>query len=211
MPREETSNEELAEIQTIQMYLQEIGTSSLISEMSTEQVYRLLPPGIRNCMRSFYIIKKWIMAKIVAPKLGLRARQARMETLLQALEVARIRSLEGPVPQLDTPCVRSFVEAVITGAIVSTYSRLHQKAWQNVAMVRNAQCDSLPSLLARPKIRSVSSKEPLTVDMGWLIERILDVIAMPDTVEATTLEGQNLINFDKRRYVSYYHCDGIIQ
>ncbi|KAK1224297.1 rho GTPase-activating protein [Marasmius sp. AFHP31] len=204
MPREETVNEELAEIQTIQMYLQEVVTSSLISEMSTEHVYRLLPPGIRNCMRSFYIIKKWITAKIVAPKLGLRARQDRMEALLQALEVARIRSLEGPVPQLDTPCVRSFVEAVITGAIVSTYSRLHQKAWQNVALNRNAQCDSLASLLARPRIRSVSSKEPLTVDMGWLIERILDVVAMPDTVEATSLEGQNLINFDKRRHLSNF-------
>ncbi|KAL0574214.1 rho GTPase-activating protein [Marasmius crinis-equi] len=204
LPREETSTEDLVELQTIQMYLQEVGTSSLISEMSTEQIYRLLPPGIRACMRSFHIIKKWITSKIVAPKLGLRTRQARMETLLQALEVARIRSLEGPVPRLDSPCVRSFVEAVITGAIVSTYSRLHQKAWQNVASNRNAQCDSLASLLARPRIRSVSSKEPLTVDMGWLIERILDVIAMPDTVEAGTFDGQNLINFDKRRHMSNF-------
>jgi len=38
--------------------------------------------------------------------------------------------------------------------------------------------------------------------MGWLIERMLEVIASPDVLEASTQEGQNLVNFDKRRSVS---------
>ncbi|KAG7091393.1 hypothetical protein E1B28_010431 [Marasmius oreades] len=205
LSKEETSTEDTVEIQNIGMYLQEVETSSLISEISTDYIYRLLPPGIRNCMRAFHVIKKWIISKIVAPKIGLRTRQARMETLLRALEVTRIRNLDGPIPRVfEQPCVRSFVEAVITAAIVTPYSRLHQKAWHNVALNRNSQCDSLTSLLSKPRIRSLSSMEPLTVDMGWLIERILDVIAMPDTVEAVSLEGQNLINFDKRRHLSNF-------
>ncbi|KAF9262581.1 hypothetical protein L218DRAFT_980441 [Marasmius fiardii PR-910] len=205
LSKEETSTEDTIEIQSIGMYLQEVETSHLISEMSTDYIYRLLPPGIRNCMRAFHVIKKWIISKIVAPKIGLRTRQARMETLLQALEFTRIRNLEGHAPRVcEQPCVRSFVEAVITAAIVTPYSRLHQRAWQNVALNRNSQCDSLTALLSNSRIRPASSKDPLTVDMGWLVERILDVIAMPDTVEAVNTEGQNLINFDKRRHLSNF-------
>ncbi|ESK91434.1 rho gtpase activating protein 22 [Moniliophthora roreri MCA 2997] len=202
LPREPPSVEEIVEIQTIHSYLQEVEPSSLISELSPECLYRLLPPGIRSCIRAFYILRKWIISKIVAPRLGLRARQARMESLVQALEVTRMRSLEYQNGRLDEqPCVRSFTEAVISSAIISTESRMHQRAWQNVALNRGCQCDSLASLLSRPTVRSISSKEPLTVDMGWLIERMLDVVAMPDTLEPIHQEGQNLVNFDKRRHL----------
>ncbi|KAK7029539.1 rho GTPase-activating protein [Paramarasmius palmivorus] len=201
LPREPPSIEEMVDIQTIHSYLQEVEPSSLISELSPECLYRLLPPGIRSCIRAFYILRKWIISKLVAPKIGLRARQARMESLIQALEVSRMRSLEHNTRLDDQPCVRSFVEAVISSALISSESRMHHRAWQNVAINRGSQCDSLTSLLSRPTVRSVSSKEPLTVDMGWLIERILDVVAMPDTIEPIHQEGQSLVNFDKRRHL----------
>jgi GTPase-activating protein BEM2 len=191
----------MVDIQTIHSYLQEVEPSPLISELSPECLYRLLPPGIRSCIRAFYILRKWIISKLVAPRIGLRARQARMESLIQALEVSRMRSLEHNTRLDDQPCVRSFVEAVISSALISSESRMHHRAWQNVAVNRGSQCDSLASLLSRPTVRSVSSNEPLTVDMGWLIERILDVVAMPDTVEPIHQEGQSLVNFDKRRSV----------
>jgi len=169
--------------------------------MSPESLYRVLPPGVRSCLRAHMILRKWLISKLVAPRIGLRARQNRMEYLLQAIEVSRLRSTEAPSPNelASKPCVRSFVEAVITTAILSTESRLYQRAWQNVAMIRGCQCDSLAAYLARPKMKSVASQEPLTIDLGWLIERLLDVISMPDMVEPTVQEGQNLVNFDKRR------------
>ncbi|KAJ4468415.1 hypothetical protein C8J55DRAFT_437773 [Lentinula edodes] len=202
-PREASSLDEYIEIQTIHSHIQDVEPSSLISELSPESLYRLLPPGIRSCIRAHSIIRKWLISKIVAPRIGLRARQVRLEFLLQVIEVARLRNAESSSPNsvYEQPCVRSFVEAAVTSAILSPECRMHHRAWQNVSASRGCNYDTLSQLLARPKTQSVASKDPLTVDMGWLIERILDVIAMPDLVESHNEEGQNLVNFDKRRSV----------
>lgn len=175
----------------------------MISEMSQDSLYRLLPPGIRSCIRAHSILRKWLISKLVAPRLGLRNRQARMELLLRAIEVTRLRNtdtkLSGPLN--EQPCVRSFVEAVITSAIVSVESRTYYRAWQNVAYSRGSSCDSLSSLLSRPVTQLSTSKDALTVDIGWLIERLLDIISTPDTVESSNQEGQSLVHLDKRRSV----------
>ncbi|KAF8951373.1 hypothetical protein BDZ97DRAFT_1932432 [Flammula alnicola] len=176
--------EELVEIQTIYSHIQEIEPSSLISELTQDALYRLLPPVGRPSNRP-------------------SARQARMELLIQAIEVSRLRNTETPsTPQLiDQPCVRSFVEAVVTSALLSVESRMHHRAWQGVALSRGSPCDSLSSLLLRPYVQSTSSVDSLTVDMGWLLERMLEIIATPDIIEASSQEGQNLVNFDKRRHL----------
>ena len=177
----------------------------MISELTQDALYRLLPPGVRSCIRAYGIIRKWLISKIVAPRLGLRARQARMELLVQAIEVSRLRNSESSstAELLEQPCIRSFVEAVTTSAILSVESRMHHRAWQGVALSRGCPCDSLSSLLLRPYIQCTSSNDSLTVDMGWLLERMLEVIATPDTIEASSQEGQNLVNFDKRRLVLF--------
>lgn len=193
------------EIQTIYSHIQEVEPSSLISELSQDALYRLLPPGVRSCIRAYAIIRKWLVAKLVAPRIGLRARQARMELLVQVIEVARLRNTETPsTPQLiDQPCVRSSVEAVATSALLSVESRIHHRAWQGIAIGRGASCESLAALLHRPYVQSTSSVDSLTVDMGWLLERMLEIIATPDIIEASSHEGQNLVNFDKRRSVQF--------
>ncbi|KAF5377413.1 hypothetical protein D9757_009715 [Collybiopsis confluens] len=199
--REPLAQEDQVEIQTIHSYLQEIDPSSLISELSPESLYRLLPPGIRSCIRAHSILRKWIISKVVAPRLGLYKRQSRLEFLLQVIEVARLRNADSLSPDNVSrqACVRSFVEAAVTSAILSPECRMHQRAWQNIAVSRGCNYETLVQLLARPTVQSISSKDPLTVDMGWLIERVLDVIAMPDLVESHNEEGLNLVNFDKRR------------
>ncbi|EAU92027.2 rho GTPase activating protein 22 [Coprinopsis cinerea okayama7 len=201
--REPSTIEEITEIQSIYGHLQEVETSSLISELSQEALYRQLPPGIRSCIRAFGIIRKWLISKIVAPRLGLRARQARMELLVQAVEVARLRNAERAQsgPAIIQPCVRSFVESVVTSAILSIESRMHHRSWQSVAHNRGTQCDSIASLLLRPFVQSTSSTDCLTVDIGWLLERMLEVIASPDVLDSSSAEGQTLINFDKRRHL----------
>lgn len=204
-----SSFEESVEIQTIYSHIQEIEPSSMISELTQDALYRLLPPGVRSCIRAYGIIRKWVISKIVTPRLGLRARQARMELLIQAIEVSRLRNSESSSSStttsqlLEQPCVRSFVEAVTTSALLSVESRMHHRAWQGVALSRGCSCDSLSSLLLRPYIECTSSNDSLTVDMGWLLERMLEVISTPDTIEPTVQdpEGQTLVNFDKRRLV----------
>jgi GTPase-activating protein BEM2 len=178
----------------------------MISELTQDAVYRTLPPGVRSCVRAYGIVRKWLLSKIVASRIGTRIRQQRMDLLLRAIEVARLRStgVAGAHPQpCQRPCIRSFVETALTSAIVSVESRMYHRAWQNVAIGRGVQCDSLSSLLSKPRSQSTASFAPFTMDMSWLLERLLEVICTPDLVEPLTQEGQNLINFDKRRYVVF--------
>lgn len=200
MSHEPSTATDEVEIQTLYSHLQQIEPSVLISELSQESVYKLLPPTIRSLVRAHAVIRKWILAKIVAPRLGLRARQARMERLLQAIEISRMRMAELP-PQHDTVSRRSvpsFVETVIISAIVSPESRLFSFAWFGVAAARGTSIDSVAALLARPVVQSIVNKNCLTVDVGWLLERFLEVISVPNTIDSDS-EALNLINFDKRR------------
>lgn len=189
------------EIQSIHVYIQEVEPSPMISELGQESVYRHLPPPVRGCIRAFMIIRKWLVSKIAASRIGLRTRQARMETLICALEIARRRNAEagdgdGALAEKAVP--RSFAEAALVSAILSVESRMYHRAWQTLAASRGVMCDSLASLLTRPTTDQSVPREPLTVDVGWILERILEVISMPDILEQ---EGLSLVNFDKRRCV----------
>ncbi|KAI0074864.1 hypothetical protein K474DRAFT_1499666 [Panus rudis PR-1116 ss-1] len=189
------------EIQCIQSYLHEVEPSPMISELGQDSIYRMLPPAVRGCIRAFGILRKWLIHHIVGPKIDLRVRQKRMELLLRALEVCRIRSVDpgSEEPPASRPCIRSFVEAVLTSAIVSVESRMYAKAWQAVATARRTQCETLASYLSRPAIQTVNDHSPLTMDLGWLLEKILEVISMPDVLDSVGQEGLSLVNFDKRR------------
>lgn len=198
--RDPTSISDEVEIQSIHAYIQDIEPSPMISELGQESLYRHLPPSVRTCLRAFMILRKWLVSKVAAPRLGLKARQVRMETFLQAVEIARRRNSElgeGNRAAIEKPVTRSFVEAVIMSAILSVESRMYHRAWQTLAASRGATCDSVVSLLQKPAVERPVSRDPLTADMGWLLERTLEVISMPDILEQ---EGLNLVNFDKRRY-----------
>jgi hypothetical protein len=125
-----------------------------------------------------------------------------MDLFIQAIEVARLSSADpgSSFPPGDRPCIRSFAESVLTSAVVSVESRIHQRAWQAVALNRGVHCDTLVSLLSRRPTQETNSKEVLTVDIGWLLERMLEVITTPDVVESSSDTAPSLVNFDKRRY-----------
>lgn len=189
-------------------YILEIEPSSLISELTQDSLYRLLPPTVRSCIRAFGILRKWLIWQIVALRIGIQARQQRMELLLRAIEVARRRSSDSentelPVPEL--PCVRSFAEAILTSAVLSVESRTYQRAWLGVAMTRGTGCDSLAAYLSRPVLQSVTSRGTLTADIGWLMEKVLEIISLPDVLESPSGEKPILVNFEKRRYVRSFN------
>ena len=174
----------------------------MIAELAQDSLYRLLPPAVRGCLRAFVILRKWLISKLVTYKMGIRARQTRMERLLRAVEICRFRSMEpsaGDTVNVDRPCVRSFVEAIITSALVSIESRMYHKAWQTAAGLRGTTCDTLSALLGKSDVAAGTPREPLTVDIGWLLERIVEVISLPDLLESSGQEGVTLVNFEKRR------------
>ena len=206
----ETSSLDDVDIQTMYSHLMEVEPSSMICD-SQDSVYRLLPPSVRSCIRAYNILRKWIISKFVAPKLGIRNRQARMDLCIRAIEIARLRSLEGGAGLAETherAVVRSFVEAVLTAAIISPASRMHHRPWQNVASIRGVHCDSLGALLSRPTVPKKSYGDPLIVDISWLLERILEIVSIPNAVTISPEDPQSIINLDKRR--SGFFSGGVI-
>lgn len=187
-------------------YVLEVEPSPLISELTQDNLYRLLPPAVRSCIRAFGILRKWLISKLVVPRLGIQGRQQRMDKMLRAIEVARRRNWDGEnagdEPVHERPCVRSAAEAILTSAILSVESRTYQRAWLGISMVRGTGCETLAAYLARPVVTRLSSRGTLTVDIGWLMEKILEIISLPDVLESPSEERVILVNFEKRRYVS---------
>lgn len=172
----------------------------LISELSQEPLYRLFPPGVRTCLRAHHVLRKWIVSKIVAPRVGSQIRQTRMELLLRAVEVCRDRSDfdHSQHPSPERRCIRTFVEFVLTSAILSPESRLYSRAWNNVANARRAGSDTLVAMLVKPISAHSHNLPELIADMGWTLERMVEVLSLPDVLMTPT-ESSGLVNFQKRR------------
>lgn len=197
-----TSADEI-EVQTFHSLVCEVESTSLAPSGGQDSLYNLFPASIRSCIKAFAILRKWLISKIAFPKLGTRPRQSRLERLLQALEISRIRNSDSTssTPISEKPCVRSFVEAVITSALLSPESRMYSRAWQNVSNSRRTTADSFSALLDSSNAQT-STGDSLLVDIGWLFERMLEVITMPNVITLQVEEGQGLVNFEKRRYGS---------
>jgi GTPase-activating protein BEM2 len=179
----------------------EVSQSPLISELSQDRLYRLFPPGLRSCLRAHHVLRKWLVSKVVAPRIGSQARQARMELLLKVVELCRDRSDfdHSQHPSGDRRCIRTFVEFILTSAILSPESRIYSRAWNNVANARKTGSDSLIAMLARPSYHTSRSLPDLITDIGWTLERILEILSLPDVLTSSA-EGSGLVNFHKRRY-----------
>lgn len=192
-------NSDEIEIQSIYSHLQEAESSILLSH-NQDSIYKLLPSSIRGLVRAHAVIRKYLLSKIVTPRLGLRIRQARMETLLKAIEVCRLRTTDPFAGMfMSQSPFRSFVETALVSAIVAPESRFFSMTWHSVALARGTTADSLESLLTKPMIQSISKQTRLTVDIGWLLERFLEVISMPNLIDSS-VEGFTLVSLDKRRY-----------
>lgn len=202
LARDPSSIADEVEIQSMSSYILEVEPSALISELAQDNLYRLLPPAVRSCIRAFGILRKWLVSKLVALRIGIQARQQRMELMLRAIEVCRRRNADvenADALSTELPCVRSFVESMLTSAVLSIESRSYQRAWLGVAVNRGSGCDTLAAYLARPVLQSLSSRGTLAPDIGWLMEKVLEIISLPDVLEAPAVEPVTLVNFEKRR------------
>ncbi|KAI0036125.1 hypothetical protein K488DRAFT_41770 [Vararia minispora EC-137] len=197
LPWEPSGTPEDVEIQNIYTHLREVAPTSFAA-LGHDELYRLFPPAIRSSLRAHHVLRRWLVAQLVAPRLGALARAARMEMLLRALEVCRARSETEAGPDGECRCVRSFAEHVILASIVSPESRAYVRPWMSVAAARGVSGESVAALLARST--GALSGVPLTTDLGWLIERMLEVLSLPDTFNSATDMGR-VINFDKRRHL----------
>lgn len=68
-----------------------------------------------------------------------------------------------------------------------------------MASARKTSSDSLVTMLARPSYQPSRNLPDLITDMGWTLERILEILSLPDVLTSPT-DGSGLVNFNKRRY-----------
>ncbi|KAG8909517.1 rho GTPase-activating protein [Tulasnella sp. 417] len=201
--RDVSSQDDGAVIQDFYIHLQNVEPSPLIPSGSQhEHLYRLLSPSLRGVIRAHNSLRDWLIFKLANPAIPYSTRLKRMELIVKAVEVCRIRAQESdPSCQEfdpDQPSVRSFVEAVLVSAILSPESRAYARAWHDVAGNRNTSVEDLVSLVSIPQA-TVAKGPALTVDPAWIMERMLEIITLPDVIERE--ESQSVINLEKRRFL----------
>ena len=105
---------------------------------------RLEKPASRGWMNHvvglscFYEATKWATAVLSQPSITIESRHRRIELFLQALGMCRLLSskTDGVTPR--TPVIRSFVETMLSTAILSPESRMFQRAWNKIALQRHS-------------------------------------------------------------------------
>lgn len=195
-------------IQNIYHHLTLVEPSPMLSDFPPAQrLTSLAQPSIRAMLYCFDEARKWATAVLAQPGITVDSRCRRIELFLQALDMSRTLSSKTDGVAPGNPVIRSFVETVLSTAILSPESRMFQRAWYQVAIQRRLNSvDTLEAFL-RPLQEDelpFSQGFKLAVDFGWMIERLLEMISMPDVLVNTTETLGTVINFEKRR--SVYEC-----
>lgn len=190
-------------IQNIYFHLTLVEPSSLLSDFPpAERLIDLVQPSIRTMLYCFDEARTWATAVLAQPGISVEARARRMEVFLQALELCRILSSKTDGVPAGSPVIRSFVEVVLSTAVISPESRLFQRGWYHTAIQRRlGVVDTLESFLrlSRTEPLPFSPGFKLAVDFGWVVERLLELISMPDALVNTGDTLGAVVNFEKRR------------
>ncbi|KAK0524936.1 rho GTPase-activating protein [Tilletia horrida] len=169
-----------------------------------------LPTAIRDVLAVHQLLKGWLAIHIIETKIGLQRRQARLERMIDALWICRarmVRARSGSQTNIDAQApfrdqtVASFVESALVGALTTPESRLFVRAWQGVAMSRNASGEHLRDLVPTPSKISdfeTATMHPSIPDLSWVLQSLAEAVSrdFPETEPAA-----QLINFDKQRLV----------
>lgn len=171
---------------------------------SATTLLETLPRSLRELCNLRSDITNWVLAQIIDPQLNADRRAHRIATLLRCLTISRKR-MSGMDLYEDTrggarQQVPSLVASAIAAALIRPESRVFSYAWMmGVRMTAGAvtQIDTLEQVIVE-ELEGIRSSSPLTPCVGWIIERLLEIVCyVPNMV----VENNRLINFDKRRYV----------
>lgn len=192
-------------IQNIYFHLTLVEPSPLLADFPiTERLTGLAQPSIRTMLYCFDEARTWATAVLAQPGISMEVRARRMEVFLQALEMCRILSAKTDGVAAGSPVIRSFVETVLTTAILSPESRMFQRAWYHTAIQRRLNSmETLESFL-RPSLTEplpFPTGFKLAVDFGWMVERLLELVSMPDALVNTGDALGSVVNFEKRRHL----------
>lgn len=177
-----------------------------------------MPQSVQELFRLHNNIVNYFVSQISDPMIYKDDRVARMSTMLKMLGVCQARmnylqlfSNKTDEDSFDGMSTRvpAFVENALISAILRPESRLYANSWIQAGKELSHHYDGqiLPNAnqfeLYIPKIdvstfRSEQSCQAMTPCVGWVIERMLEIVCY---VPNMSVEHSSLINFDKRRYV----------
>lgn len=193
------SNEEEMNFQDIFFLLENLRRVN-----SNDTVFDTLPAPLQGLCILHRRLGDWVLAQITESNIKFETRGKRISALLKCLTICRSRmsgldlyqsSNSGPRQHIP-----SFVESAIAAALVRPESRIFAAAW-GFAVEYNGGSGALVETLEQVIPKSVgllSNNLPMTPCVGWLIERMLEIVCY---VPNMLVENNRLINFDKRRYV----------
>lgn len=199
--------------------------ATLHSYQNDELMVSLLPKPIKRLYAFRMNFVSWVTMQISDPSIKRSTRIRRMRTLLNTIAICRRRMsiIEfGAANQYSRPdsgeqemIIPSLIESAIGAAAVRPESRLYTAAWIHAARdaTGNPDISSIATLeeiipnlppvadenLNRYSNSTISDPvEPLTPCMGWIFERIFEIVCH---VPNMAVENPSMINFDKQRYI----------
>lgn len=207
------TNEENLPVGNIYTYL-----STLYRTSPDHLFVKTLPPAVQELIKLHHSMADYFCHQVSDPLLHLTGqdRVQRMTAILKMLGILRTRmrflDLFPEAKNDGISRVPSFLETAIIDGILRPESRMYNIAWLNAGARVATDCDGFdPQIDDLPNactlfipvipIERLSSKtdhiEPITPCVGWIIERLLEIVCYIPNMAVDTPE---LINFDKRRY-----------
>ncbi|KAK9236168.1 hypothetical protein V1525DRAFT_231081 [Lipomyces kononenkoae] len=192
--------------------------ASLHCLKSDELMISHFPKAIKKLYAFRMNLVLWVAIHIADPFLKKSLRVKRMVAMLRAIAICRKRmSVIEFGPQMktddDEPMeddaemkIPSLIESAIASAIVRPESRQYAAAWAEAArevgkdiQQVNFLEDIIPKFVADDNMAEHNeSWEPLTICMGWIFERILEIVCY---VPNMAVSNPSMVNFDKQRYI----------
>ncbi|KAI8393884.1 uncharacterized protein BYT42DRAFT_22588 [Radiomyces spectabilis] len=182
------------------------------SAFSVDDLLLAFPSSIQYLYCMHFIIRSWVIHEITARQISFKARVERMDKFLQMLIMSKAATERMALfPELKASGhasrrVPGFIEYAVASALMSPEVRLFSKAWNEVSRRHNnAALDTLENLLQHVSpTESVHENETtlmLVPSLGWIFERMLELcVSVPNAYG----NNDDMLNFDKRRYVFYF-------
>jgi hypothetical protein len=208
------SNEDEAVIQDIFTYF-----DTLYREKPELHTLDLFPKSVQELFRLHNNIVNYLTYQIADTSIHKDERIARMMTVMKMLGIVKTRMSHLELFPADSTAdqwttgistnVPAFLESCIISAVLRPESRMFANCWMQTAKdVCKLSGRALPNKYTSfeffvpvfdPKqLTFEGSDKPLTPCVGWMIERMLEIVCY---VPNMSVENSSLINFDKRRYV----------
>lgn len=194
------------------------------SAFSDDDLMLAFPGSIQYLCCMHFIIRSWAIHEISSSKIDLKTRVMRIEKFLRIVLLSKICNEKMALfPELrgsesTKKRVPGFVEYAIASALVSPEVRLFSKAWNDIATkYGQSDLDSLETLLDKmqstnpvegstsltaPSSSYQAEKSAIVVpSLGWILERVVEIcFSVPDIID----KKENMINFDKKRYLYHF-------